>query len=168
MNDYQVNNANANFEAAAPVDNAGNIDAALKLDNQLCFPLYACSREMIKQYKIYLDKLDLTYTQYIAMMVLWESKTVTAKELGKRLYLDSGTLTPLLKRLEGKGFLRRRRDPSDERSLLVTITDKGEALKEQAASVSCRIDQVSSLTAEECEELYRLLYKMLTASEQDS
>ena len=80
MNDYQVNNANANFEGAAPVENAGNIDAALKLDNQLCFPLYACSREMIKQYKIYLDKLDLTYTQYIAMMVLWESKTVTAKE----------------------------------------------------------------------------------------
>ena len=157
MNEYQINNANANMEAAAPVDQAGNIDAVLKLDNQLCFPLYACSREMIKQYK----------TQYIAMMVLWESKTVTAKELGKRLYLDSGTLTPLLKRLEGKGFLRRRRDPSDERSLLVTITEKGEALKEQAASISCRIDQVSSLTAEECEELYRLLYKMLTAAEQD-
>ena len=165
MNEYQVNNAN--FEAAAPVDNAGTIDAALKLDNQLCFPLYACSREMIKQYKIYLDKLDLTYTQYIAMMVLWESKTVTAKELGRRLYLDSGTLTPLLKRLEGKGFLRRRRDPSDERSLLVSITEKGEALKEQAMNVTCRVSQTSVLTPEENETLYRILYKMLTAAEQD-
>ena len=134
---------------------------ALKLKNQLCFPLYACSREMIKEYKPYLDELNLTYTQYIAMMVLWEYKTVTAKELGKLLFLDSGTLTPLLKRLETKGFLRRRRDPSDERSLLVAITPAGEALKERAVEVPCRMAEHAALTAEEASALYQILYKML-------
>ena len=82
---------------------------ALRLDNQLCFPLYACSREVIRRYKPFLDELDLTYTQYIAMLVLWERRSVTAKELGSCLYLDSGTLTPLLKKLEAKGLLTRRR-----------------------------------------------------------
>ena len=82
---------------------------AVKLENQLCFPLYACSRETIRLYKPYLDELELTYTQYISMMVLWEKKSVTVKELGRALYLDSGTLTPLLKKLENKGLLTRRR-----------------------------------------------------------
>ena len=135
----------------------------LKLRNQICFPLYACSREIIKQYKPYLDAIGLTYTQYIAMMVFWEQGSVSAKELGRRLYLDSGTLTPLLKRLEGKGLVRRRRDPMDERSLLVTITEEGEALKEQAAEVPCQMAEHSVLTPEEARTLYGILYKMLGA-----
>ena len=88
---------------------------ALKLENQLCFPLYACSKEIVRRYKPYLDEIDLTYTQYIAMMVLWEEKEINVKDLGKKLYLDSGTLTPLLKRLEQKGMVARRRDQKDER-----------------------------------------------------
>ena len=105
---------------------------ALKLSNQLCFPLYACARETIKRYKPYLDELDLTYTQYITMMVLWERKSVTVKELGTALYLDSGTLTPLLKKMEVKGLLSRRRSSDDERNLIVSLTEKGEQLREQA------------------------------------
>ena len=163
-----MDNNNLNVTETAGNETGVTLYDALKLDNQICFPMYACSREIIKQYKAYLDKLDLTYTQYIAMMVLWECKTVTAKELGKRLYLDSGTLTPLLKRLEGKGFLNRRRDPSDERSLLVNITEKGEALREQAINVPCRMAEHSVLTDEEAETLYRILYKMLTAEERQS
>ena len=88
---------------------------ALKLDNQLCFPLYACSKEIVRRYKPFLDEIDLTYTQYIAMMVLWEEKKVNVKELGSRLFLDSGTLTPVLKRLEQKGIITRQRDEKDER-----------------------------------------------------
>ena len=107
----------------------------LKLEKQLCFPLYACSRELIKLYKPYLDELDLTYTQYIAMMVLWEKKSVTVKELGTALFLDSGTLTPLLKKMEAKGLLNRRRSADDERNLIVTLTDAGEALRDRAVSV---------------------------------
>ena len=98
----------------------------LKLENQLCFPLYAASREIIKKYRPYLDELGLTYTQYIAMMVFWEQKKITVKELGEKLYLDSGTLTPMLKNLEAKGFVRRYRDKDDERVLNVEITQEGE------------------------------------------
>ena len=93
----------------------------LKLENQLCFPIYATSREIVKKYKPYLEKIDLTYTQYIVMMVLWERKTVNVKELGECLYLDSGTLTPLLKKLESKGFVSRMRSETDERNLVVSI-----------------------------------------------
>ena len=94
---------------------------ALKLENQLCFPLYACSRNVIREYKPYLDRLDLTYTQYIAMLVLWEKGTLTVKELGEELYLDSGTLTPLLKKLEQKGLINRKRSSADERNLLLSV-----------------------------------------------
>ena len=104
----------------------------LKLENQLCFPLYACSREMIRLYKPFLDELELTYTQYITMMVLWEKQAVTVKELGHSLYLDSGTLTPLLKKLESRGLVSRTRSPSDERNLIISLTDAGDALKEKA------------------------------------
>ncbi|MBO5068609.1 MAG: MarR family transcriptional regulator, partial [Clostridia bacterium] len=99
----------------------------LKLDNQICFPLYAASKEVIKKYRTYLDKLGLTYTQYITMMVLWEHKKVNVKDLGAELFLDSGTLTPLLKSLEQKGYIKRERDKGDERILNVTITESGEA-----------------------------------------
>ena len=134
---------------------------ALKLENQLCFPLYACARETIKLYKPYLDELDLTYTQYIAMMVLWEKQCVTVKELGEALYLDSGTLTPLLKKMEAKGLLTRRRSEQDERSLLVRLTEKGEALKEQAISVPYHMAACVHIEPDEVRELYRLLYKLL-------
>ncbi|MBQ9493442.1 MAG: MarR family transcriptional regulator [Oscillibacter sp.] len=134
---------------------------ALHLKNQLCFPLYACAREMVKQYKPCLERIGLTYTQYITMMVLWEQRSVTAKELGQRLYLDSGTLTPLLKRMEAKGLLTRQRDPVDERSLRVTITKAGEALKDQAIEIPYQMANYGQLTQEEGETLYRLLYKLL-------
>ena len=97
----------------------------LTLRNQLCFPLYACSRETIKLYKPFLSKLDLTYTQYVAMLVVWERQQLTSKELGQELYLDSGTLTPLLKKLESKGLISRKRSEEDERNLLITVTEQG-------------------------------------------
>ena len=134
---------------------------SLKLENQLCFPLYACSREIIKLYKPYLDEIDLTYTQYIAMMVLWSRECVTAKELGDLLFLDSGTLTPLLKKLEGKRLLTRRRSEADERSLVLTITDEGRALRDRALEVPRRMAGRVSLEPAEALELYRLLYKLL-------
>ena len=134
----------------------------LKLENQVCFPLYACARETIKLYKPFLDKLELTYTQYITMMVLWEGKEVTVKELGDRLYLDSGTLTPLLKKLEEKGLVDRRRSTVDERNLLVSITEKGQALRQEAEYIPAEMAKCLVLDKEETKELYRLLYKMLT------
>ena len=137
---------------------------ALKIENQLCFPLYACAREVIKQYKPHLDELDLTYTQYITMMVLWERKSVTVKELGKCLYLDSGTLTPLLKKMEVKGLLSRTRSTADERNLIVALTEEGERLRERALSVPDKMSQCVPLEPQEVAELYRLLYKILAAS----
>lgn len=133
----------------------------LKLENQICFPLYACAKEVVKRYKPYLDKLDLTYTQYITMMVMWEKKRVNVKELGDALYLDSGTLTPLLKKLEAKGFIIRERSKSDERNLIVSITEKGEALRSKAVDVPAKMGQCVTLTSEEAKTLYRLLYKLL-------
>ncbi len=134
---------------------------ALKLKNQICFPLYACSREIIKQYKPFLDEIDLTYTQYIAMMVLWEKKSLTVKELGHCLFLDSGTLTPLLKKMEGKGLITRKRSETDERNLIVTITEKGEQLKEKAVKIPQQIARCCHLEPEEAMTLYRILYKMM-------
>lgn len=133
----------------------------LKLSNQLCFPLYACSRETIRLYKPYLDELELTYTQYITMMVLWEKKSATVKELGRALYLDSGTLTPLLKKLEARGLLTRKRSTEDERNLIVTVTDKGESLRDKAVGVHEGMARMVNLTAEESRTLYQLLYKLL-------
>ncbi len=133
----------------------------LRLENQLCFPLYACSREIIKQYKPHLDELGLTYTQYITMMVLWEKGEATVKELGERLYLDSGTLTPLLKKLETRGYITRARSKTDERNLMRTVTREGEALREQAVSVPAKMAQCLRLDESEARELYRLLYKLL-------
>ena len=141
--------------------NDKNYDA-LKLENQLCFPLYACSRQVIKKYHPYLEELNLTYTQYIAMMVFWDVKQINVKELGKRLFLDSGTLTPLLKNLEEKGLVRRFRSKEDERILLVEITPSGEALKEKALNVPAKMNGCMNLTEQEAVTLYQLLYKILT------
>ena len=135
--------------------------AGLKLENQLCFPLYACSREIIKKYRPYLEELDLTYTQYIAMMVLWGEKKINVKELGKKLFLDSGTLTPVLKSLEAKGFVRRYRSTEDERVLLVEITESGEKLKEKAMYIPGKVADCVRLEPEEAAALYRTLYKIL-------
>ncbi|MCM1540257.1 MAG: MarR family transcriptional regulator [Blautia sp.] len=133
----------------------------LKLENQLCFPLYACSKEVIRRYKPYLDKLDLTYTQYIAMMVMWEKKEVTVKELGECLYLDSGTLTPLLKKLEEKKYITRKRSQKDERSLIVSVTREGEALKEQAVRIPASLSACVNMAPPDAQQLYQLLYKLL-------
>ena len=135
---------------------------ALKLRGQLCFPLYACAKETIRLYKPLLDELGLTYTQYITMMVLWEKKRLTVKELGKELYLDSGTLTPLLKKLEAKGFLVRERSKEDERNLFISLTAEGEAMKDEALHVPYEMEKCVELDHEERVVLYRLLYKLLT------
>ena len=135
--------------------------SSLRLENQLCFPLYAASREIIKHYRPHLEALDLTYTQYITLMVLWEEKEISVKQLGKRLFLDSGTLTPLLKALEQKGYVSRSRSKADERVLLVRLTEAGEALKLRAAEVPRQMAQCVRLTPEEAAVLYRLLYKLL-------
>lgn len=133
----------------------------LKLKNQLCFPLYAASREVIKQYRPYLDELGITYTQYIAMMVFWEEKKISVKELGKKLFLDSGTLTPVLKSLEAKGYVKRYRSSEDERVLMVEITEAGKALKERAKDIPPKVAGCVKLDTEEAMQLYTLLYKVL-------
>ncbi len=134
---------------------------SLKLSHQLCFPLYACSREMIKLYKPWLDELGLTYTQYITMMVLWEHKAMTVKALGQELYLDSGTLTPLLKKLEEKGLVTRRRSDLDERNLIVTITESGERMKDAALRIPAEMTKCVNLPEDDIIDLYRMLYQML-------
>lgn len=134
---------------------------ALKLKNQLCFPLYACSREVVRKYHPYLEAIGLTYTQYIVMMVLWEKREVTVKALGDALYLDSGTLTPLLKKMEAQGLLVRTRSSVDERSVNVTLTEKGYLLRDQAADIPSKIGSCIPLTEEEARTLYSLLYKVL-------
>lgn len=133
----------------------------LKLENQLCFPLYAASKEIVRRYKPFLDEIGLTYTQYIAMMILWERKEVNVKELGEFLFLDSGTLTPLLKKLEGKGFVQRVRSKVDERNLVVTITEAGENLKEQAKDIPEKISSCIPLDPEDAKQLYILTHKLL-------
>ena len=133
----------------------------LKLENQLCFPLYAASREVIKRYHPYLSELGLTYTQYIAMMVFWEYGKINVRDLGEKLHLDSGTLTPVLKNLEEKGFVKRYRSSDDERILLVELTDAGHALRDRAVSIPPIIADCVKLDEKEALELYRLLYKIL-------
>lgn len=135
----------------------------LKLENQMCFPLYVCSKEIVKRYKPFLDELDLTYTQYITMMALWEHKEANVKELGKNLFLDSGTLTPVLKKLEQKGYISRKRDEKDERVLNVMITEAGEQLKERAVEVPAKIGACVTLEKEDALQLYQILHKMLGA-----
>ena len=135
----------------------------LKLENQLCFPLYAAAKEVVRKYKPYLDELDLTYTQYIAMMVLWENESMNVKELGSKLYLDSGTLTPLLKKLEAKGYITRCRCKEDERNLIIQITKKGEALKEKAADIPHEMtDKWINISNDEIKVMYHALYKLLS------
>lgn len=138
---------------------------ALLLQNQLCFPLYAASKEVVRLYKPFLDEIGLTYTQYIAMMALWESRSLSVKEIGERLYLDSGTLTPLLKKMETQGLVSRARSAADERSVIVTLTDKGEALKQRALEVPAKMSKCIPLSQQEAKTLYNLLYRVLQTVE---
>ena len=133
----------------------------IRLENQLCFPIYAASREIVKRYRPFLDELDLTYTQYIAMMVFWEEKKINVKHLGEKLFLDSGTLTPVLKSLEAKGFVSRYRSKKDERILTVEITPEGEALKEKAVEIPQKMAGCVNLNAEEATQLHTLMHKIL-------
>ena len=132
-----------------------------QLEDQLCFPLYACSREVIKRYRPHLDAIGLTYTQYVAMLVCWEKQAVSVKELGQRLHLDSGTLTPVLKSLEQKGYITRRRSETDERVLIAALTDAGAALRETAAEIPQQLCACLPLDPGEAAQLYQLLYKLL-------
>ena len=133
----------------------------LKLENQLCFPLYACAKEIVRRYTPLLAELDLTYTQYITMMVMWEQGQANVKELGKRLLLDSGTLTPLLKKLEAKGYITRERSSEDERNLSVRITDKGLALRDKARDIPQKMASCVSLEAEDALTLKRILNDLM-------
>ena len=137
----------------------------LKIENQLCFPLYACSKEIVKKYKSVLDKFDLTYTQYIVMMVMWEEKEINVKNLGERLYLDSGTLTPVLKKLESKNFIKRTRSDLDERNLKLLLTEKGIKLMDKVQNVPNEIGKCINLSKDEALQLYKLLYKILDNKE---
>lgn len=133
----------------------------LKLENQLCFPLYACAKEVVRRYTPLLEPLGLTYTQYIAMMVMWEHKSISVKDMGKLLFLDSGTLTPMLKKMEKAGLIQRKRSEHDERMVIVTITDKGEELHDKAAEIPSRMAGCITLNNDEAMQLYALLHKMI-------
>lgn len=139
---------------------------SLLLENQLCFPLYAASREVVKRYRPHLEELGLTYTQYIVLMVVWAEGTVSVRDLGRKLFLDSGTLTPVLKTLEKMGHITRRRCTQDERVLLVSITEAGLALRGRAVEIPAAVSGCVNLDKQEAETLYRLLYKVLASSEE--
>ncbi len=139
----------------------------LKLKNQLCFPLYSVANLIIRNYKPLLDELDLTYTQYIAMMAMWEKKEASEKELGEALYLKSNTLAPLLKKLAGKGYVAIKKSPRDGRSIVISLTEKGEALKEKAVSVPRSIAETIHLSSDEALYLYRILYKILEENQHE-
>ena len=138
---------------------------SLKLSNQVCFPLYACSKELVSQYTPYLKKLGLTYTQYIVMMVMWESVSISSRDLAAKVHLDYGTLTPVLKKLESTGYITRKRDPEDERLLILELTAKGESVKDEALKIPPCIASCVGLNEEEFKMLYILIYKALNNME---
>ncbi len=134
---------------------------ALRLDRQMCFPLYASARELVKCYKPFLDPLGLTYTQYLVMLVLWEHEQINVKDMGKLLYLDSGTLTPLLKKMEQRGIVSRVRCTEDERVVWVHLTEEGLALREQAVAIPDKVRASTCLCSQENAQLMELLQKLL-------
>lgn len=142
-----------------------NQDELLKLDNQLCFPLYVASKEIVRKYKPFLDKVGLTYTQYIVFLVLWEKDNITLKELGERLYLDSGTLTPLLKQLESRKLITRKRGKKDEREVFVKLTTQGQELKDKVINIPSNVGKCVKLDSEEAKLLYKILYKIIAGFE---
>lgn len=138
---------------------------SIKLDNQVCFSLYAASREIIKLYKPFLDKFNLTYTQYIAMLVLWEDEKSTVKDIGKRLHLDSGTLTPLLKKIESMGLITRYRDVNDDRVVIVELTEKGRLLKDDVTEVPREVACKINMPVDNVMELKKYLDELLKSLE---
>jgi len=140
---------------------------ALRLRNQLCFPLYLCSKGMTRRYQPLLDKLDLSYTQYVVMMYFWEMGGGSAKDISRALLLDPSTLTPILRKLERKGYLTRARDPRDERSLSIRLTDAGLALRDQALEVPARMANCLGLSEGEAFQLGSLIAKILTNIEKE-
>ena len=141
----------------------------LRLKIQLCFPLYACSRKIVNSYTPFLKPLGLTYTQYIVFLVLWEEGISTVGELGKKLFLDEGTLTPLLKKMADKGYVKRTRLKEDERVTRISLTPEGEALKEKCKDIPYRIaETVTPLNKKDATDLYRILYKMLENQDGDN
>ena len=143
-------------------------DELLKLDNQLCFSLYVCSKEVIKRYKPLLEPYGLTYTGYITMMALWEKDNVNVKELGSRLFLDSGTLTPLLKKLEAQGYVERTRDPRDERNIIIRLTDKGRDLKNMAVCVPRQMLEGLEIGNMKAVVLMKTLHQLMDAFQDDN
>ena len=133
----------------------------LKLENQLCFPLYSAANKIVRSYKPLLDELDLTYTQYIAMMVLWEKGDINEKELGKKLFLKSNTLAPLLQKLIMKNYISIKKDKKDARNIVISLTKEGEKLKEKAVNIPPSIAETVNLSEDEAKKLYEILYKYL-------
>lgn len=140
----------------------------LLLRNQLCFPIYLCAKEIIRRYSPFLEKIDLTYTQYIVMMYFWEKKESNVKEVGKALLLDPSTLTPLLKKLEQKGYVERARSTDDERNLVVKATKKGLSLRDKAITIPEKMGKCINLSPEEAKTLYNLTYKVLYNIEKEN
>lgn len=136
-------------------------DEVLKLSNQICFPLYASGKEIVRRYQPHLEKLNITYTQYIVLMVLWENDCLSVKEIGSRLYLDSGTLTPLINKLVAKSYLKKEKCKKDERELIISLTESGYKLKEKAKEIPHLVANKVKLSQEEAITLYNLLYKVL-------
>lgn len=134
---------------------------SLRLKNQLCFPIYLCAKEIIRKYAPLLKKLDLTYTQYIVMMYFWEKKQSNMRDLGRALLLDPSTLTPLLVKLEAKGYITKIKSKLDGRNLDIAITDRGAKLEEKALSVPEAMRECVNLSEEEAKVLYNLTYKVL-------
>ena len=138
----------------------------LLLKNQLCFPLYACGRKIVSEYTPFLKPLNLTYTQYVVFMVLWEKESISVGQLGSTLHLDAGTLTPLLKKLEKEDYVTRKRSKEDERVTIISITEKGKALKEKCKDIPLELTKKKSpLNEAETRALYTLLYKLLEEDE---
>ena len=141
----------------------GNTDKyeMLKLESQLCFPLYVVSKEIVRKYKPFLNEVDLTYTQYITMMVLWEENEILVKHLGEKLFLDSGTLTPVLNGLEKKGYAARRRSETDKRDVYVVITEKGRSFRDKAVEISSKMGECVPIDQEKAMVLYQILHEMM-------
>ena len=133
----------------------------LKLENQLCFPLYACAKEIVRRYTPLLEPLGLTYTQYIAMMLMWEHKSISIRDMGKLLFLDSGTLTPMLKKMEKAGWITRRRSKEDERMVMISITAEGEKLHDRAEAIPSKMAGCVALEGDEALQIYTLLHKLM-------
>ena len=138
-----------------------NMEEVLNIKSQVCFPIYTLSREIINHYRPFLDELDITYSQYLVFMVLWENEPQTVNQIGEKLHLDSGTLTPLLKRLQVKGFILRNRKASDERVVEITLTDKGKILQNEAVLIPKKVVEALGFTSEELYEIQEIDMRIL-------